>query len=127
MATHTTTPPGECRGGTAPSCRELLSAAGFTALAGIAAVAIAKPDAQAVEVLPIAHGADAELIALHDQFMVLQAQLDAIDAGEEHPTDDQLDNIIHAQADLLEDMHSLLRKVGEALADLDTPIAKDDR
>ena len=96
MATHTTTPPGNSRGGTAPSRRELLSAAGFTALAGIATVAIAKPDAQAAEVLPTAHGADAQLLALHDQFMGLQAQLDAIDAGEWHPTDDQLDSIIHA-------------------------------
>ena len=105
MATHTTTPPGESRGGVAPSRRELLSAAGFTALAGIAAVAIAKPDAQAVEVLPTARSADAQLLALHDQFMVLQAQLEAINAHTRTVTDDEMDSLICEQADLLEDMH----------------------
>lgn len=50
--------------------RDMMSAAGFTALAGIAAVAIAKPDAQAVE----PQGADADLIALCDRFIELERQ-----------------------------------------------------
>ena len=76
MATHTLPPPGNSRGGTATGCptsrpsrRDLLGAAGFTALAGIAAVAIATPDAAAVE-----HGADAALIALCNRFADLERQ-----------------------------------------------------
>ena len=115
MATHTLPPPGTRRGGIATGCptahpsrRDLISAAGFTALAGIAAVAIAKPDAEAVEVLPTAHGADARLIALHDQFMVLQVEIDAINAHKRTVTDDEMDSIVCEQADLLEEMHSLV-------------------
>ncbi len=84
MAVSPNTPPGLRRGGIVigcpparPSRRELLSAAGFTTLAGIAAVAIAKPDAQAVEVLPTTHGADAALIALCDRFTSLEQAIDA--------------------------------------------------
>ena len=89
MATHTLTPPGTRRGGTPTGCptsrpsrRELLGAAGFCGLAGIAALAISKPDAQAVEVLPAAQTADARLLALCDRFLVLQAALDASYAQE---------------------------------------------
>ena len=72
MATLTDTPSGTRRAVTAPSRRELMTAAGFTALAGIAAAAIATPDAVAVE-----HGADAALIALCNRFIDLERQLRA--------------------------------------------------
>ena len=58
--------------------RDLLGAASFTALAGIAAVSIAKPDAQAeaVEVTSAAPDPDGPLIALCDRFLALQAAVD---------------------------------------------------
>lgn len=46
------------------SRRDALGAVGFTALAGVAAAAVAKPDAQVAEVLPTTHTDDAELIAI---------------------------------------------------------------
>ncbi len=100
--------------------RDLLGAGGFTALAGIAAVAIAKPDAQTVEVLPTApgHGGDdAKLVALCSQFMALQAQLVAMGAatvpvrtdGPEHGPgrDGVIDGLTDRQADILDKMHDL--------------------
>lgn len=66
MAADILPPLGTHRGGAAtglPSRRAVLEASLFTALTGIAAVTIAKPDAQAVEVTATPH-ADAELLAL---------------------------------------------------------------
>ncbi len=71
MAVHVLPPPGTCREGAATGCpstrksrRDVLGAAGFTALAGIAAVAIAKPDAGAAAGPAALHPDDAELIAI---------------------------------------------------------------
>ena len=58
------------------SRRSLIGSAGFTALAGIAAVSIAKPDAQAVEVLPVTHDPDGPFLALCARFLELQAAID---------------------------------------------------
>ena len=66
MATPIDTPSGTRRA-TAPSRRDLMSAAGFTALAGIAGVAVANPDAPEP---------DAELIALCDRFIDLELQIE---------------------------------------------------
>ncbi len=70
MAVHVLPPPSTCREGTATGCptarpsrRDFLAAAGFTALAGISAVAIAKPDRPAFASLAPA-GDDAELVAI---------------------------------------------------------------
>ena len=54
--------------------RDLLSAGGFTALAGVAGIAFAKPDTQAAQVVPVAHDADAELIGLCEQVIALERQ-----------------------------------------------------
>ena len=87
--------------------RDLMGVAGFTALAGIAAVAIAKPDAQAVEVVPVAHNPDAPLLALCARFLALQADIDAIE-GEEGPDhQDQLDGLIDAQVLILDEIDDL--------------------
>ena len=56
--------------------RALMGSVGVAALAGIAAVAIAKPDAQAVEVVPVAHNPDGPLLALCARFLELQAAID---------------------------------------------------
>ena len=71
MAGHVLSPPGICREGAATGCpstrksrRDVLGAAGFTALAGIAAVAIAKPDASAEAAPAALYPDDAELIAI---------------------------------------------------------------
>ena len=74
MATHTLPPPGGRRGVTVPSRRDLLGAGAFTALAGIAAVAIAKPDTRVGAALPAPHQ-DAELIALGERFLDLERQV----------------------------------------------------
>ena len=70
-----------------PSRRDLLGAAGFTALTGIAVAAIARPDAQAVEGISPASGGDVALIAACDRFMVLQAGLYASYAKEREQHD----------------------------------------
>lgn len=61
MAVLPHTPPGTRRGGTATGCpvarpsrRELMAAAGMTALAGIAGISFAKPDPEPVQVVPTA-------------------------------------------------------------------------
>ena len=106
MAIYLLTRPGVNATGR-PSRRELLGAAGFTALAGIAAVSIAKPDAQAVEVVPVAHDPDGPLMALCARFLELQANIDAID-GEEGPDhQDQLDGLIDAQVPTLDEIDDL--------------------
>lgn len=87
-----------------PSRRDLMTAAGFSALTGIAALAIARPDAEAAEVLP---ATDAKLIALHDQFMALQARVNAVNADTLAATDDELADLLSDQADLMEEMHPL--------------------
>ena len=97
MATLTDTLSGTRRAVTAPSRRDLLGAAGFTALAGIAAVAIAVPDATQP---------DAELIALRDQFMALQVKLDALKMRD-HVSDPELDGLVEAQASILDEMDGL--------------------
>lgn len=56
--------------------RALMGNAGIAALAGIAAVSIAKPDAQAAEVLLAPDDADTSLMALCGRFLALQAMLD---------------------------------------------------
>lgn len=115
MATRILPPPGTCRGGTATGCpsarpsrREMLSAAGFTVLSGIAAVSMAKPDPEAAKMLPTRTGQDAELIAIADRFMALQARVDSVDAREWDATDSELSDIVCEQADLLEEMHPLV-------------------
>ncbi len=85
---------------------DLLGAAGFTALAGIAAVAIAKPDAQAVEVPPVAQVTEAPLLELCDRFMALQAQIDAI-CSRDDDHDDGLDALIDQQVPILDEMGDL--------------------
>ena len=102
MATHTPTTPSTRSGVTAPSRRELISAAGFTALAGIAAVTIATPDAPAIEMLPTPRGDDAELIALADRFMAIQAQMEVINAADpaDYP-EAEMDDLVSEQASLL--------------------------
>ncbi len=77
--------------------RDLLGAAGFTALAGIAAVAIAIPEATQP---------DAELIALRDQFMALQVKLDALKVRD-HVPDTELNGLVEAQASILDEMDGL--------------------
>lgn len=80
--------------------RDLMSAAGFTALAGIAAVAIGKPDAQAADAPSpvLASGSlspqagenpDAELIGLCEQVIALEQQWGAetLRSGNWIPTD----------------------------------------
>lgn len=51
------------------SRRDLLSAGAMTALAGVAAITLAKPDAQAAEALPAGLHPDAELIDLCGQIV----------------------------------------------------------
>lgn len=75
MATYTPTTPSTRSGVNAPSRRELLGAAGFTALTGLAAVTIAVPDTQAVEVLPTPRRDDAGMLALSNRFLHLEAQI----------------------------------------------------
>lgn len=97
--------------------RSLLSAGGFTVLAGVATVAIARPDAQAVEVATVAHADDAEMVALCSQFMALQAQLVAMGAttvpvrtdGPEHGPDRDgvINDLTGRQSDILDKMHGL--------------------
>ena len=77
MATPIDTPSGTRRAVTAPSRRELMSAAGFTALAGIAAAAIAAPDTAPVEALPTD---DAELIAIGREAAALVEQRRPLEA-----------------------------------------------
>ena len=76
MATHTLPSPDGRRGVTVPSRRDLLGAAGFTALAGIAGAAIAKSDTSAAMALPAPRD-DAAMLALCDRFLHLQKQVDA--------------------------------------------------
>lgn len=101
MATQTYTSHGSAR---RPSCRDILGAAGFSALTSIAALAIACPDAEAVEVPPCGANPSAELMALHDQFMVLQVEVDSINARERVATDGELTSICQEQADLFNEM-----------------------
>ena len=54
--------------------RNLISAAGFTAMIGIAAMSIAKPDASAVKVLPTARTDDADLVATGLETVALTEQ-----------------------------------------------------
>ncbi|NPD69324.1 hypothetical protein HN018_22760 (plasmid) [Lichenicola cladoniae] len=87
--------------------RDLLGAAGFTILAGIAAAAIAKPDQHAtVGITPTAAtiSPDAAPLALADKFMALQVQVDEINAGRPD-TVDELDNLVIEQAAILDEMN----------------------
>ncbi len=84
--------------------RDLLGAAGFTALAGVAAVSIARPDAQAVEVAPVVAHPDAELIAECAAFDVLErryrATFDGVQTNEEWNAGDAERDRIHDQQEL---------------------------
>ena len=57
--------------------RAMMGNAGIAALTGVAAVMIAKPDAAAVEVLPVSRGDDAAMLTLCGRFLHLQAQIAA--------------------------------------------------
>ena len=78
--------------------RDLMSAAGFTALAGIAAVTIAKPDA---------HAAGTPLLTLCGQFMAMQAGIDRINADMEHDHEEELERLCAAQVPILDEMEDL--------------------
>ena len=60
-----------------PSRRELLGAAGFTMLTGVAAAAIAQPDAPPPAEAVSAGHSDAELIALCGRFLALEDRISA--------------------------------------------------
>ncbi len=87
MAVHVLPPPGTRREGTATGCpsthksrRDVLGGAGFTALAGIAAVAIARPDASLTPPPPALHPDDAELIAIGQEVVDLLEQRRPLEA-----------------------------------------------
>ena len=105
MATHIIPPPGTRRGGTVTGCpfaqpsrRELLGAAGFTALAGVAALSFATPDTPQP---------DAELIALSQRFLALQGQLDRVLDGSSEGADEATDAIVGQQSQILDEMDEL--------------------
>lgn len=89
-----------------PSRRDVLGAGTFTLLTGIAAAAIAKPDA-AMQRAQLVLTSDVALLALADQFLALQARIDFIDGDESTNHQEELDDLIDQQVPLLSDMHGL--------------------
>lgn len=90
-----------------PSRRDVLGAGAFTLLTGIAAAAIAKPEAAStVAIMPAiaAISPDAAPLALADKFMALQVHIDEINAGKPH-TEDELDNLVITQATIMDEMN----------------------
>ena len=89
--------------------RALMGNAGVAALAGVATVAIAKPDSASGQV-PAPAGGDAQLVVFCNQFMILQAELDGIEgrvkAGED-VADSEFDPVTDAQAAIIEKMDAL--------------------
>lgn len=69
------------------SRRGLIGSAGCTVAASIAAMSFAKPDAQAVEVVPVAHDPDGPFLALCARFLELQAAIDVTYDREEREWD----------------------------------------
>ena len=99
-----------------PMRRDLLGAVSFTALAGIAAVTIARPDMQN-PTSPTLQANDAELIAigrpdaslldLSDQFMALQVEIDAVNARLIDTTDEDMDTVVSRQSRIMDEMDRL--------------------
>ena len=87
--------------------RDLLSAGGFTVLAGVAAVAIAKPDAQAIETAPVVHEPDAALIAICRRISAIDDELSATFAGRDYNDPEEV-RLEAVRADLMDEQGELL-------------------